>query len=334
MVDDGDGKTYAKSLGSAKNFAITYFVAKLALAFMPDLTVLTIDYSLGNVEFSYLRFRPLLIVFSVFVCTIIGIVWLVSYLRYLKCVITKKAVSVIALDFEKGLENKKAIFVAKDSIRMAMITAFASIFILDFKIGYTNVDAFQDFLFTLIAALGFLYLLFKGVCKLNKSIFVLTGALAIHIGANLFENNANKAYFEKYNYASVFKVSEAEDMYITVCVGGLISAIALILATGVILLIMRNNARANIINYAHLFTHSDIDYYLNEFNKQTGKNIAFTMLFAVLSGISYVLLVLLRPSVEWMILVNFVCDIIYIISFISSTVYISDEVYKRILSFV
>lgn len=333
MVSDGDTKTYSESVGLIKNFTVAYFIVKLVLAFLPDLTALTMDYSLGNVEFSYLRFRPILIVLSVFLCAIVGVVWLYMYLRYLKRVVTKTAVGVIVHDFENKLANKKSIFVAKDSIRVTMVIAVASIFILDFKFGYTNVDIFQDFVLTAISVLGFLYLFVKGVYKPGKMFISLVGLLCLHVGADIFEIYANKSYFEKYNYASMLKVSEAEDMYFIVCISAFFAALTLVFSVLLILLVMRNNARENILSNAHLFSHSDTDYYLKEFNKRTRKNIIATMVFASVGGIAYVVLVFFRPYAEWLILVDLICEAMFIISFINSILYIHDEVYKRILSF-
>lgn len=333
MVSDEDGGVYNSSLGSVKYFTVASFIARLVLAFLPDLSALSLDYSMGNTDYSYMRFKPLFIVFSVFISLIVCIVWLVVYLRYLKRVIKKEAVLKINADFDSQLNNKKAIFVAKDSIKATIVIAVASLFIFDIKFGYTNVDYFQDFVFTAVAALAFLYLFIKGVYKLDKMSIALVGALLIHIGADAFEIYANKAYFEKYNYASMLKISKAEDMYLTVCISGICSAVALVLATTVILLIMRVNARKNISNNAHLFSQSDIDYFLSEFDRRTKKNIAIAITVAVLSGVVYSLLVIFRPFAEWMILVDVIFELIYIISFISSTLYIHDEVYKRILTY-
>ena len=96
---------------------------------------------------------------------------------------------------------------------------------------------------------------------------------------------------------------------------------------------MRKNAKESIMRNGELFSHTDIEYYLKEFDKRTNKNLCISVCLAVLSGIVTALMVIFRPFAEWLILVDMVAQIVLIISFISFALYIHDEVYKRILTF-
>ena len=139
----------------------------------------------------------------------------------------------------------------------------------------------------------------------------------------------NIKYFEKYNLSSMLKVPEAEDLYLQVCISAVLSSLALIAVTVVIILTMRHNAKESIVRNGELFSHTDIEYYLKEFDKRTNKNLCISVCLAVLSGIVTALMVIFRPFAEWLILVDMVAQIVLIISFISLSLYIHDEAYKR-----
>lgn len=317
-----------------RRFTIAAFVARLVLAVLPDLTALSLNSAFTlDTDYTFLRFKPLFIGFSVIVALSFSIIWLVKIIRYFIKAISKEVTDKIENDFSVKTEKNKSLFLAKDGIRVAIIIAVSSLFIFDFTWEYINVDIFQDFMLTLVASLAFLYLIIRKVYKIDKLYVALLGVLALHIGLDVLEMVSSQSYFEKYNMESMLKVSEAEDMYFVLCVSAILSSIALVASVVLILLVMKSNARHNILKHRGIFSEVDIEYYLKEFEKRSNKKIALTASFAGLSALVYSLTVILRPYADWMTLVDMVCQILFIIIFISSLLYIYDEVYKRILTF-
>ena len=317
-----------------ERFTIAAFVSRLVLAFLPDLTALSLNNAFTlETDYTYFRFKPLFIGFSVITSLIIGIVWLIRYIRFVKKNITRNVIEQYNITFEEKTENKQSLFLAKENMRVLMFMIIGTISIFDFSFGYLNIDIFQDAIFTAFATLSLIYLIVKELYKPDKS-FVLLGAVAIiHVVSSIFEIAAKKRYFTKYSYQSMLKVSEAEDLYFTLCIGAIISSIVTILSIVLVALIFKNAARRNINANASVFSQSDIDYYLKEFNKRTNKNFVVVTIFAVLSGIIYSLMVILRPYAEWMIIINSIFEVALIVALISYMLYIYDEVYKRILTF-
>ena len=82
-----------------------------------------------------------------------------------------------------------------------------------------------------------------------------------------------------------------------------------------------------------MFSEIDIEYYVKEFDKRTKKHILVVLTISLAYALVYILSVILKPYAEWMTLLNLVFEIVYIISFIASSLYIHDEVYKRIVTF-
>lgn len=323
-----------KRESGAMRWTIIALAVRLVSAVLPDLTALSLDSAFTmDVEYSYARFKPLFIGFFFIVSLIVSTIWLVKYIGYLRKSIDKDLCRRCLADFNTQFKTKNSVFEAKDSIRALTLISVASLFIFDFTWGYTSVDILQDFAFPLVTVLALLYLAFKGACKINKWFWILLGTLGVQIGADVFEMVCNVRYFEKYNLASVLKVSEAEDLYLRVCISAILASVALIGAVFVILMMMRHNARASVLKNSGLFSERDIEYYLKEFDRKTKKNIWLTASLAFLCGVIYTLSVMFRPVAEWMVMVDMVAQMILIISFISSSLYIHDEVYKRILTF-
>lgn len=317
-----------------KRFTIIAFVARLVLAFLPDLTALSQNDALAvDTDITIVRFRPVLIAFSVFVALVICIVWLVRSILYFKKTITSDVYEKCNADFLKKTSDSSSILFAKKNLKSLILIIVGSLFVFDFTWEYTSVDIFQDFMLPLLALVAIGYLLLSKACKMSRSVWVLLVSFLFQIGVDIFEMSANISYFEKYNMQSMLKVSEAEDMYTIVTLSAILASIAVVFSSYAVLAVIRNNARESIVAHKTLFSEIDIDYYLKEYDARTKKSIAITVIVAALGAVIYSLSVALKPYAEWMVLLNIVFEILFIISFISAALYAYDEVYKRILTF-
>ncbi|MBO5312722.1 MAG: hypothetical protein J6B29_02025 [Clostridia bacterium] len=331
---DSTDKTIDERAHKIRILTIAFLIIRLVMAMLPDLTALSLNSALGvGEDFSYIRFRPLFHMFSGLIVAVIGVIWLVKFIAYVRKAITKDVTEKCKADFINQSINKSSVFVAKANIRAIIVIGVASLFVFDFSWGYTYADVLQDFILPFVVICSFAYLAIKGMYKIGKYFLLLIGAFTAHIIVNILEIKKSVAYFEKYNVASALKISRAESMYFELCVLTVASAVMLAISCTVILLLMRNNARNNIVKHSKLFSESDIDYYLQEFDKRTKKNMIITVGISVLNVITSSLSVILRPYTDAFIIVNIVAQVLLVIFFISSTLYLHDEVYKRILIF-
>lgn len=317
-----------------KVFTLAAFVSRLVLAVLPDLTALSLDGAFSySTDVSYARFRPLFIVFSVVISLAISTVWLVKISKFFKLSVTDAVLEKCRNDFLNRTGNNRALLSAKNSIRAVILTAVGALFIFDFTWEYTSVDILQDFAFTAVAVLALAFLAVKKIYRLDKYFVALVMALVLHVGADVFEMSANIGYYEKFNIKSINSSSVAERMYATVCWSALLSVIMLCVSTALVLMIMKRSAKAKILENSKLFSEIDIDYYLKEYDKRTFKNFKAVLVISILYSVVYVLSVAFKPYAEWMTLLNIVLEIAYIISFVASSLYVYDEVYKRIAIF-
>lgn len=329
-----DNVNAQKREASVKRFTIITFVARHVFAILPDLTALTLNDAFTlETDYSFMRFRPLLIAFAFVISLVIGVIWLVRFISYLKCAVTKDIDIKLNYEYSEKIKKRQSIFETKNNIRATIIISVASVFIFDFNWAYTNADIFQDFMLPAVTIITLLFLMLKKSYKLSKMLLVLIATFALQISANIFEIKANVKYFSKYNLASVLKVSEAESWYANVVLSAILSAIMLIASCVIVWLALKQNAKLNILKHKSLFSESDIDYYLREYDMRTRKKTTLVVVFSVIAAIVSVLTVMFKAYADWLILVNYVTEILLIISFISSTLYIYDEVYKRILIF-
>jgi hypothetical protein len=319
---------------SVKRFTIFAFIARHALAFLPDLSALTLNNAFTlDADYSFMRFKPLLVGFAFIISLGIGIAWLVKFIAYLKCAVTKDFEAWINSEYGKKVKSKKSVFEAKDNLRVITIISIASVFLFDFNWGYTNADIFQDFMLPVVAILTLLYLLIKKSYKLDKMFLLLTVTFAVQLFVNIFEIQSNIKFFDKYNLASILRVSEAESWYFNVVISSILSALMLVASCLAVWIATKHNAKKSILEHKGLFSERDIDYYLQEYGIRTKKKTIILSIFSIMSAIISVLTVIFVIYADWLILVNYVAQILLIIVFVSSMLYIYDEVYKRILIF-
>ncbi len=317
-----------------KRLTIGAFAARLILAVLPDLTALSLNDALTiDTDITYLRFRPIFIVFSVLISLIISSVWLIRAIRYFKKSVDSEVFEKCNGEFSRKMTVNSSLLFAKKNMRAITLAIVGALFVFDFTWEYTSVDIFQDFMFPLLAFVAVCYLLMTKACRMNKLFFVLGGALALQLCADILEMVANISYFEKYNMQSMLKVSEAEDMYTLVTLSAVFASITAVSSCIVVLCLFRSNARQSILAHKSLFSEIDIDFYLKEFDRKTKKSLIITSTMSVAMGVVYSLSVALKPYADWIIMLNMIFEVLFIIFFISAALYIHDEVYKRILTF-
>ena len=317
-----------------KKLTVFAFVSRHVFAILPDLSALTLNDAFTlEADYSFMRFKPLLVAFAFIISLVICIVWLAKFISYLKCTVTKELDVSLSNEFREKIKKRQSIFETRDNIRVTVMVSVASVFVFDFNWAYTNADIFQDFMLPTFAVLGFLYLVIKKAYKVNVLFLALIGVLGLQALANIFEIKSNVKYFGKYNLASVLKVSEAESWYFNVILTAVFSAIMLVASCVLVWTVMRQNAKLNIIKHKALFSESDIDYYLREYDIRTKKKTTLIIVFSIISAIVSVLTVMFKMYADWLILLNYVTEILLIIVLINATLYIHDEVYKRILYF-
>ena len=320
--------------GRALKFTVIAFALRLIFAIMPDLTALSLNSAFTlETDYTYMRFKPLFIGFFFIISLIVNFFWLSSFIKYSKKAITREVVKKYTDSFNEKVKGNKALFVAKNNARSLVLTAIGALFAFDLTWEYGSVDIFPDYIFPSLAFISVCFLAIKKAYKVDSMFLALVGTLAVNIVAGIFEARANTQYFDEYNLASVLKISKAEDMYSVVVLGAIVSAIALALSVFVVLVFIKMNARKTILDNTSLFSETDIDYFVKEFDKKTNRLSIITLSIVALSGIINVLMVAFRPYTDWFVLIDIVLKVAFIFSFIITVLNVHDDVYKRISIF-
>ena len=182
-----------------KRFTIVALVARLVLAFLPDLTALSQNDALTvDTDITLVRFRPVFIVFSVIVALAIGIVWLVRSILYFKKTVTSGVYEKCNVEFLKRTSDSSSVFFAKKNLRAVVLIIVGSLFVFDFTWEYTSIDIFQDFMLPLLTLVAVGYLFIGKACKMSKSVWVLLGSFVFQLGADIFEMSEKFFCVKKY----------------------------------------------------------------------------------------------------------------------------------------
>ena len=321
-----DGNKKCANNAGIKAFTQLALVFRLILAFLPDLTFLS--NSEGQMPLS--SFRPVLFVVSVFISLVVGTVWLVLSIRHFNRFATASLNAILKEKYFENYEKRDSLFVAKDYLSFLFFVCIGCVFTLDFNLD--SINRVPDSIFTTIIALSFVYLFVK---KRYKNIIVLitvcVGSVA-HIAVEAYLRATADSFFEKYSLSSIERISKAEDIYFKMCALSAISALIFAAIVVVTIIAVRNSARRELEQYAHLFVGTDKSYMLEELDTESRKQAIVAFVFTGLCSASYAEYMLIRHKALISGTLNTVMELAFVFVFIKLMLYFYDNVFKRILT--
>ncbi len=321
-----DGNSRCANNVGIKLLTQVSLVLRLTLAFLPDLTFL----SNNEGEMPLFSFRPALFVISVSISLVISIIWLALMVIYSNRLATASLNELLRKKYNESYEKRDSLFVSKDFLSFLFIICVGCAFTIDFNVD--SINRVPDCIFTALIALAFVFLFVK---KRYKNIVVLiticVGSVA-HIAVEAYLKATAEGFFEKYSLSSIERVSKAEDIYFKMCALSITSSLIFAGIIVVTLIAIRNSARYELEQYAHLFVGTDKEYMLKEYDHATKKQMILAFVFTGICASSSAEYMIIRHKVLSAGILNTIVELAFVFVFIKVILYFYDNVFKRILT--
>jgi len=314
-----------------KKLTIISLIVKLALATLPDFTFLAISNGVDTqTNDSILRFRPLLFILSALASLVVGTIWLVKMVIYYKKLFSNDTLTLIKNEFQKKSNGKEAVFMSKDNMFFVMLMSVLSVFIIDFNLNLVNV--FPDSIFSIGITVCLVIMTLKKYFNGGVLQLIIIGSLSvIHAAVDVFLTILSFKYFEKYNLESMIKSSEAEDMYFTISIVSSISAVLMVSVVSLALLVIIKNSEVVLRDNAKLFTAANTEALIEDYRMKTKKRYLVVFICTIISAIIYCCYIYFRYYVPSLTLFSTISELVFVFAFVSTMLYLYDNVYKRIL---
>lgn len=312
-----------------KKFTIGVFIVRLVLAFLPDLTYLSISNGVDTpTGINLLQFRPLLFTMSVFVSMIVCIIWIINILTYVDKLFTKNAMELLKNDYKNRSVGRGLLFLAKDCMSYIIVLCVASVFVIDFNLDLINV--LYDSIFSIVISIVLILMSVKDYYKEKLYLVAIVVLSVFHLAVDVLLTVKANEYFEKYNLSSIFRSPKAEDMYFSMCTYAVISAILFVLIIFLTVFSLYKNAENTLLSNLGYLTDTGREALREDFKNQTKKNLIIVSVFSIVTAIAYSCYIFFRHMLEVTTLFNSIAEIAFIFAFIKVILYLYDSVYKRL----
>ena len=314
-----------------RRITIGAFAARLVFAAAPDLTYLSISNGVDTpTGIDLAQFRPLLFTVSAFISFAVGLVWLVLIIRYVNRLFTKNATNMLREDYAKRAVGRELLFLSKDCMFYLMAICFACAFVVDFNLNLVNI--FLDSIFSVIITVVLALMSVRDYYK-EKLMLVVIGVLSVfHVSADIALTVNAVNFFEKYNLNSIQRVSAAEDLYFKICTLSIISSVLFIAIVFLCCYSLNRSAKSTLMRNSGLFVDASREALVEEFSRDTKKNIIYVFIFSVIAAVSYCCYIAFRHVLPATTLFNSIAEIMFMFAFIKALLYLYDNVYKRIFT--
>jgi len=325
---DSDARTL--SAERMKSFSVFFLIAKVILASMPDLTALTVGSSeLSKVNLT--RFRPLLFIASALIMLVIGIIWLVRFVRFFKDAFSNALVERVENEYEQQRIERPGIFAAKDYRFSIKLLCIGSIFI--FNMSIDNVNFFMDGIFSILCIIAFRSLIRRGYVIMGKAEKKLLTLSAAHAILNFSNFIYALIYFEHGDLFFVYREKEELLRYLPIEILTIAESVLLLIEISWIFKLLNSYTVPKIREYQRYFAERSVDGFIDEFKERSRQlcKIAYTL--AAITIIYFVFYTFIRPLNESFVIGNYLASIVFIISFNRALGYVSDRVYLTIYKY-
>lgn len=324
-----EGNSVCANNDKIKKFTIGAFIARLVFAFVPDLTYLSISNGVDTpTGINLIQFRPLLITVSAFFSLIIGMVWLVYIIVYICNLLTENAVNLLKTEYKNRATGKSLLFLSKDTMSYITILCVASAFIVDFNLDLVNV--LFDSIFSVTITIILIVMSVKNYFKEGIFLAIISILSTFHLAVDIILTVKVTEFFEKYNLDSILRVSKAEDMYFSICTYASISAILFVAIILLTVFSLYKNAENDLFSNLGYLTNTGREALKEEFDNQRKRNLIYVLVSSVVAAISYCCYIYFRHVVKVTTLFNSIAEIVLVLVFLKSVLYLYDNVYKRL----
>lgn len=328
-------------------FTIIAFSLKMLLSTAPDFIVLTRPYEFISFSVDYSMLRYPLIVISIILYLPFMVAWIVTETKLIKRLFTKEINDSINKEFNKKIENKPLHYEIRAHEQLLLFLAISSIFAFAVKID--NINIFYNSIIPLVFIGFFVSFIIMKRAKGSVPFYVLCGVTAIQLAFRITKAVLTKRHFSKYNLGS-YIIPEAYDQYFFKIVPiTALSSIFFAACIGLIVYLLIKNADNCLQkNLPVLYKKEDFAFTLGIYRKKVVPFGIVTTSLALLSAIFYPIMIAFQPFIDeteritignkminvplysWIMPVQIILTIAFVVSFILTIVVIRENAYKRL----
>jgi hypothetical protein len=322
---------YSEKCEKMSKFTCAFTVIKLVLASLPDFTALSIGGSVNKDGVSLTSFRSLFFVISASITAVVGVIWLVSFIRFSNTLLNRKMLSEIEKNFKEQISPRKTIFISRDAMTALVLIFIGSFFVFDFNYNSSNV--IPDCIFSLFALGAYLFMLKKEYIKYEKKHILFFSAVAVHTIACILEIIFEKIYLAQYDFVNSVRIEEAAKMYIPICVFAAFSSVAFVFVVFLVLKTIKTYSMKTIRENPKFYSDMHIEAFLKEYETELKKRNIASVVFSVIISALYILVVIFTPYKPSLTVLNSVFELLFIIIFAKNLFYVYDNVYSKMLKY-
>ena len=311
----------------ASLMTMIFIISKPILTFAPEILELFDANVNPNLPVNFYRFASTFRLISWVFLLPVGILWVVTFVRYVRSVINDKPfIAELSQKYTNEITPKTFLFVQR-SIKLAfVILAVALAFNVDFYVDYASV--LPDFISPIIL----IVMLFV----VKKSAKVPVGSYIFAVGymlASLATYVANVYFYSNHTLSMTFLYPEAYNAFLTLailkCVDSALFVGMVISLLPILSKIIMENTGFMPIGTANYNAEDKIKY-IHEMLK---KKLTVITVLTILAGISSICYVIFLRSFVYIWLIEFVVYIVLVVYFVHTLNSIREEMeYKYMLS--
>ena len=325
-----DSNTRTREAEKVKSFSVFFLIAKVVLASMPDLTVLTIGSSdLSKVNLT--RFRPLLFLASAVIMLVIGLVWLSKFIRFFKKAFSSALVGRVEREYNQQKIERPGIFAAKDFMFSIKLISVGSIFLFDISID--NVNFFMDAIFSILCIIALRSLIRKGYIIMGRPEKKFLTLAAVHAILNFANFISSLAYFSRGDIFFVYREREEFMRYLPIGILTVAESVLLLIEIVWIFRLFNSYTVPKIREYQRYFAERSVDGFIDEFKERSHGFSKTAIVFAAIAIVYFVFYTFIRPLNEAFSIGNYLIGVVFIIYFMRALSYISERVYLTIFKY-
>lgn len=336
-----------KIADGVKIAAIVLFALRLLLATAPDFILLTAGDPLSSYHNDLSSFRPVLILLSVLLSSVITLVWIPLEAYFFAVAFNKREAEDARLELNERLSNKELQFNLSLQKKMLVLLSVLSIFV--FEIRIDNIDIFFNSVLPLAFIAFYVFLIIKKYVKFDKIFFALLSVTILQLIFNIVVKLMTRSFFEEYSLASVLKISQAETKYFAILPFIIISQVLFSVSIALSMMLLIRSARGTLSEYiGTCLPSADREYTVAEFNKRSrlffilpvasslGMAVASPIVFAFMPRIDEMTKINLfgtvfnLPILPSLIPAQMLLTLGFVALFIYSLAMINDQVYKKL----
>ena len=304
-------------------------IFKAILTTLSEFAVLTThtydDTSPLNNIYSYISYLRAI---SVFLVSLVGIVWLVKIIVYFARASRDSVFNEsVRENYSRKIAPNIGVHVKRASNLGFLALVFASIFAIDFRVD--NFSLIPDTISAACLIISILFIAQYLPENLRKSRRLnLFAPLVLYLTASGIGYYAEYYFFSEYNFNSVYRYEEAYNLYIVLCVVKIVEALTFVFAIYSITVALRGLIK-NHVGFVPI--NGDVDRLLDETQRDISKCLIFFFAAGCISAAGDLFYIFGALEIPIAGLVNFITSALFVFSVFNAKSEISEGISARYL---